>query len=42
LGREVEERFDEDNCYESPKKEIVSYVIEHLIHNIKMYNGVKI
>ena len=42
MGREVEERFDEDNCYKSPKKEIVSCMIEHLIYNIKMYNGVKI
>ena len=29
-------------CYKSPKKEIVFYVFEHLIYNIKMYNGVKI
>jgi len=29
-------------CYESPRKEIVSYVFEHLIHNIKSYNGVEI
>jgi len=29
-------------CYESPKKKIVSHVFEHLIHNIKSYNGVKI
>jgi len=29
-------------CYESPKKEIVSCAFEHLIYNIKSYNGVKI
>jgi len=28
--------------YESPKKEIVSHTFEHLIYNIKIYNGVKI
>jgi len=29
-------------CYESPKKKIVFCVFEHLIHNIKLYNRVKI
>jgi len=29
-------------CYESPKKEINSHAFEHLIHNIKSYNRVKI
>jgi len=29
-------------CYESPKKKIVFYIFEHLIHNLKMYNKVKI
>ena len=29
-------------CYKSPKKGIVSQVFEHLIQNLKMYNGVKI
>ena len=28
-------------CYESPKKKIVSCAFGHLIHNIKTYNGVK-
>jgi len=31
-----------NNCYESPKKEIVSCAFEHLIHNIKIHNRVKI
>ena len=30
------------SCYESPKKEVISHAFEHLIHNIKMHNGVKI
>jgi len=29
-------------CYESPKKEIVSYVFKHLIQNLKLYNRVKV
>jgi len=29
-------------CYESPKKEIVSHVFEHLVQNLKLYNGIKI
>jgi len=29
-------------CYESPKKEIIFCAFEHLIHNIKSYNRVKI
>ena len=29
-------------CYESPRKEIVSHAFEHLIYNIKSYNGVEI
>ena len=29
-------------CYESPKKEIVSRTFEHLIYNLKSYNGVEI
>jgi len=29
-------------CYEGPKKKIVSRAFEHLIHNIKSYNRVKI
>jgi len=30
------------SCYESPKKGIVSHVFEHLIQNLKTYNGVEI
>ena len=29
-------------CYESPKKEIVSHTFGYLIHNIKIYNRIKI
>jgi len=29
-------------CYESPKKGIVSQAFEHLIKNLKTYNGVEI
>ena len=29
-------------CYESPKQEKVSYAFEHLIQNLKAYNGIKI
>jgi len=29
-------------CYESPKKELTSHVFEHLIYNLKSYNGVEI
>ena len=32
----------EEECYESSKKEVVSHVFEHLIQNLKLYNGVKI
>ena len=28
--------------YKSPRKEMVSYAFEHLIYNIKSYNGVEI
>ena len=28
-------------CYESPKKETVSYTFKHFIQNLKSYNGVK-
>jgi len=31
-----------ESCYESPKKEVISYTFEHLIHNIKTHNRVKI
>jgi len=30
------------SCYESPKKGIVSQAFEHLIKNLKIYNGVEI
>jgi len=29
-------------CYESPKKEVIFHMFEHLIHNIKTHNRVKI
>jgi len=29
-------------CYKSPKREIVFCMFEHLIHNLKTYNRVKI
>jgi len=29
-------------CYETPKREKVSCAFEHLIQNLKSYNGVKI
>jgi len=29
-------------CYESPKQEKVSHAFEHLIQNLKAYNGVRI
>ena len=29
-------------CYESSKKEVISHTFEHLIHNIKIHNEVKI
>ena len=32
----------EEECYESSKKEVVSHVFEHLIQNLKTYNGVRI
>ena len=35
-------KLEEEPCYESSKKEIVSYTFEHLIYNIKIHNGVKI
>jgi len=28
--------------YESPKKELTSYAFEHLIYNLKSYNGIEI
>jgi len=28
--------------YESPKKEIASYVFKHLIQNLKLYNRIKV
>jgi len=28
-------------CYESPKKETVSYVFKYFIQNLKLYNGIK-
>jgi len=30
------------HCYESPKQEKVSHTFEHLIQNLKAYNGVRI
>ena len=30
------------HCYESPKQEKVSHAFEHLIQNLKAYNGVRI
>jgi len=32
----------ESDCYESPKRELTSYVFEHLIYNLKSYNGIEI
>jgi len=32
----------EGKCYESPKKETVSYIFKHLIQNLKSYNEVKV
>ena len=29
-------------CYKSPKQEKVSYAFEHLIQNLKAYNGVRV
>ena len=29
-------------CYESPKQEKVSHAFEHLVQNLKVYNGIKI
>jgi len=31
-----------EKCYESPKQEKVSPAFEHLIQNLKAYNGVRI
>ena len=28
--------------YKSPKTELTSHVFEHLIYNLKLYNGIKI
>ena len=28
------------HCYESPKKELTSRAFEHLIYNLKLYNGI--
>ena len=33
--------LEEDSCYESPKKEMVSHTFKHLIQNLKSYNRVK-
>ena len=41
----VKEQTEKDNnemCYESPKKELTSHTFEHLIYNLKSYNGVEI
>ena len=35
-------RAQQSSCYESPKQEKVFYVFEHLIQNLKAYNGIKI
>jgi len=32
----------EEECYESSKKKVVSHAFEHLIQNLKLYNGIKI
>jgi len=29
-------------CYESPEQEKVSHAFEHLVQNLKVYNGVEI
>jgi len=45
LQHKVETEFafeKEQECYESPKKEQVSYVFKHLVANIKSYNADKI
>jgi len=39
-GKELQ--VDKGDCYESPKKEIISCAFKHLIHNIKLYNKDKI
>jgi len=31
-----------DECYESSRKEITFHAFEQLIHNLKMYNGIKL
>ena len=35
-------RSNQLQCYESPKQEKVSHTFEHLIQNLKAYNGVRI
>jgi len=30
------------SCYESPKKKLTSCAFEHLIYNLKLYNGIEI
>ena len=41
-GVEMQKEKVEGVCYESPKKEMVSYTFKHLIQNLKSYNGVEI
>ena len=41
LVKEFKKEYEEE-CHESPKKGIVSQAFEHLIQNLKMYNGVEI
>ena len=42
IDRQIERVSQElEQCYESPKKEIVSHTFKHLIHNLKSYNGIK-
>jgi len=47
-SRLIEEReievlnIEKSMCYESPREERVFCTFEHLISNIKLYNGVKI
>jgi len=41
-GVEMQKEKVEGVCYESPKKEMVSYTFKHLIQNLKSYNEVKV